>query len=221
MRYIITDRALAFCPGHVNWRGHPRALLMATSSIALLLSFILSVPRALGKRKMTEIHLEKSECESTGTLVPVRGKWFLKSGKGRDKMTWIYLGLTGAKIKGQKSGAMKPLLPTKTQWKFLSKIKAIATKLSAKQLEMSGFVCTMSHLKAEIPTYSHLILSVSKILFIFLSLLLSVSLGGLCSLLLWGWMLEKQLLFISICSDTGYACLFEGFQSLYWECISS
>lgn len=78
---------------------------------------------------------------------------------------------------------------------------------------MSVFVSSMSHFKAEIPSCSHQVRGVSKILFIFLLLLFSVSLGGLHSLLLWGWMLGKQLLLIfSICSDAGYACLFEGFQ---------
>lgn len=86
---------------------------------------------------------------------------------------------------------------------------------------MLGFVSSMSHFEAEIPTCSSQVLSVSKILFIFLLLLLSISFVGQCSLLLWAWMLGKQLLFIfSICSDAGYVCLFGVFQGLCSECIS-
>lgn len=168
------------------------------------------------------MYLEKFECETTRTEVPLGGEGGFQSQWGEGAKwfeTWIYFGLTGVKSKIQKSGAVTPLSPPKVSGNFWDQGNTSST---IGWVARSVCICLcMSHFIAEIPSCSHQVRGVSEILFIFLLLLLSVSLGGLYSLLLWGWMLGKQLLFISsICSDAGYACLFEGFQSLCWECLS-
>lgn len=84
---------------------------------------------------MTETYLGKSEHETTGTVVPLEGEGDFQSQQRegtKQCRTWIYLGLTGVKSKGQKSGAVTPLLPKKSQWKFLSEIKAMPSKLLSK-----------------------------------------------------------------------------------------
>lgn len=56
---------------------------------------------------LTETYLGKSEHETTGIVVPLEGEGDFQSQQRegtKQCRTWIYLGLTGVKSKGQKSG---------------------------------------------------------------------------------------------------------------------
>lgn len=154
--------------------------------------------------------LEKFECDTTRAEVLIEEEGGFQS-QQREGANYLKLGFTLGWLESRvriKSLVQLHLSYLQKSMK-ISEIKAIPTELLAEYPEVSVFVSSMSHFKAEIPSCSHQVRGVSEILLIFILLLLSVSLGGLYSLLLWGWMLGKQLLFIfSICCGAGYACLF-------------
>lgn len=84
---------------------------------------------------------------------------------------------------------------------------------------MSAFVSSMAHFKAENPILSHQAVDFSKMLLIFIFLLLPVSFAMLTTFVEIGaW--KAITIHPSTCSRSGCGCCFKGFQSLYWECVS-
>lgn len=69
----------------------------------------------------SKVYLEKFECETTRTEVPLGEKGgFQGQGKEGAELfeTWIYIRLTGVKSKNQKSGAVTLLFPPKVSENF-------------------------------------------------------------------------------------------------------